>query len=95
MNLLKKLFTKKVKEIPKTGRVINMWEHDGWGDSIYFNNWEERQIVGWMMDRPKIGDILRSKMESGKIARFQVVSVDLKTDPHDMFFAKLKDLNYE
>lgn len=74
--------------------VINMNEHKHWGDNIYFFDWAKRRIVGWMTPIPKVGDELRCKMRSGKIARFEVVEVEHQRDPSDMFFATVKDIGY-
>lgn len=81
-------------EIVPTGRIINLWEHAGWGDSIMFYDWEKRRLVGHLGKRPKIGDEIRSKMESGKIGRFLVSEVEYCRDPNDMFFCTVKDLKY-
>jgi hypothetical protein len=75
--------------------IISMWEHSGWGNSICFTDWEKRRIAGHMTPTPKKGDILRSKMESGKIARFTFEKVDVMSDPRDQFFATVSDFEYE
>lgn len=81
-------------EIVPTGRIINMWKHTGWGNSISFTDWEKRRLVGHLPNRPKIGDEIRSKMESGEIGRFLVSEVEYCRDPKDMFFCTVKDLKY-
>lgn len=73
---------------------IDIWEHKDWGDNVYFLDWKERKIVGWMKPLPKIGDEIRSKMRSGKIARFEIVKIKVEQDPPDMFFATVKDIGY-
>ena len=76
-------------------RVISMWEHSEWGNSIYFTDWYKRRVAGHLKPVPKEGDILRSKMESGKIARFKFENVDVMSNPRDQFFATVSDLEYE
>jgi len=76
-------------------RIISMWEHSGWGNSIFFTDWDKRTVAGHLNPTPKKGDILRCKMESGKIARFEFAEVDVMSDPKDQFFAKMSDMEYE
>lgn len=77
--------TTKALSIP---RIISMWKHSGWGNSIYFTAFH-------LTPTPKEVDILRCKMESGKIARFKFDKVDVMSDPKDQFFATVSDLEYE
>jgi hypothetical protein len=80
-----------------TGYVYNAWEHEGWGNSIiwsYGDGFEKRQITGWLWRKPTVGDEIRFKMESGKIARFRVQDVEHASGVHDMFFAHLMDIGY-
>lgn len=74
--------------------VINLWEHNSWGNNVYFFDYDERKLVGWLTPLPKVGDEVRSKMQSRKIARFEIISIDVKKDPPDMFFAIVKDIGY-
>lgn len=76
-------------------RIISMWEHSGWGNSINWMDWDKRKVYGHMTPTPKKGDILRAKMESGKIARFEFKEVDVMRDPSDQFFGTVSDLEYE
>lgn len=98
---MKKLFKSiyslfKAKPISKTSpRILNMWEHESWGNSIFFMSWEDRVVAGFLSEIPEKGDILRCKMETGKIARFEFTEVDRMSNPPDQFFATVKDLNYE
>jgi len=75
--------------------TFSLWEHRGWGDSINWQDWEKRSLYGLMTPKPKVRDILRAKMESGKIARFEFTEVREMADPKDMFFATVRDLEYE
>jgi len=84
-----------IQEFPSPrGTIINMWEHTSWGDNIYFFNWEKRHLVGWMTPIPNIGDEIRCKMKSGKVARFKIIKVEPQKDPKDMFFATVEDIGY-
>ena len=83
-----------VARIKKTGRIINMWDHNGWGNSIKWFDWEKRKVYGHMQRRPKVGDELRAEMQSGQIHRFIFTSVKLETNPRDMFFGFVIDWKY-
>lgn len=76
-------------------RVFKLWEHEGWGNSMFFLTWEKREITGHISPiRPEVGDEIQSRMASGKVARFKVASVNLCSDPSDMFFATVEDVGY-
>jgi len=79
---------------PKERKIINLWEHKGWGNSIYFFDWEKRKLVGWLTPIPQKGDEVRERMKSGKIARFEIIKVEPCYDPVDMFFVYVKDIGY-
>lgn len=72
-----------------------MRNHSGWGDNIQWMNWETRRVVGWTTLLPNKGDELIAAMESGRTARFTFSKVELCYNPSDMWFATLKDKNYE
>jgi hypothetical protein len=76
-------------------RIISMWEHSGWGNLINWMDWYERKVYGFMTPTPKEGDILRAKMENGKIAKFEFIHVEVMLDPSDQFFATVSDLGYD
>lgn len=93
---IKSLFCKTKVEACKP----RLWGMDsiaggGWGNSIKWFDWDKRQIVGWKPTRPRKGDFINAKLASGKIAYFEIIKVDLKSDPNDMFFADVKDFGYE
>jgi hypothetical protein len=73
-----------------------MWEHDTWGDSIRFLDWDKRTVYGFLPNRHilEVGDEMRQRMQSGKIARFQVTEIRYTPDPKDQFFATVKDVGY-
>ncbi len=91
MNWIKKFFNRTPKT---TGRIINIWEHFGWGNSMYFLDWQKRKVSGHLYDSPSKGDILRAEMNSGKIAEFVFTEVEYCKDPRDMFFGTVKDIGY-
>ena len=66
-----------------------------WGNSIQWFDVTKRSVVGWRTPRPRIGDILKSPMQSGRIGLFVFTEVHYKQDPPDMFFATVEHLNYE
>lgn len=76
-------------------RVIRMEEHTKWGDNIYFADWEDRTISGHMTPLPQKGDFVSSEMQSGKVARFEIVKVEYFGSVKDQFWGQVKDLGYE
>jgi hypothetical protein len=91
MSLLTRLFQKRPV---LTGYVYESWRHTGWGDAIGWSNYKERRVHGWLWRRPQVGDEIRWKMESSKVARFIVTDVEYCYDPDDMFFADVMDIGY-
>jgi hypothetical protein len=79
---------------PPCKRVIKMWKHKSWGDSII---WDEpnTRIMGWLENKPDRGDKILSKMKSGKIGIFRITNVEHCRDPNDMFFADVMFDGYE
>jgi hypothetical protein len=67
----------------------------GWGDSIGFVNYDKREITGHLTPLPKVGDEFQTKMKSGKIGRFKILSIRYCVDPSDMFFGTVEDIGYE
>lgn len=72
----------------------------GWGNNIeFFPSWkadsDEQKVCGWKSNRPKVGDRLTVKMQSGKTLVFEFYDVEYMSDPPDMFFGKVKSLGYE
>ncbi len=76
-------------------KVIAMWEHDTWGDSIFWLDYTTMKVSGHMTPKPKPGDKMLCQMQSGKVAEFEFVSVDNAWGVRDQFFAKVKFLNYQ
>lgn len=77
-------------------REYRMWEHSYWGNSISWFNIDSYRITGFSHQdsRINVGDYILSEMQSGKIARFVVLSIDYEDDPKDMFFADLAFMEY-
>ena len=75
-------------------KILNIWEHSGWGNSINWFDWDTRKIHGHLKysNNLIVGDEIRSKMQSGNIGRFEVVEIKHMYNPSDQFFATLKDL---
>lgn len=77
-------------------KIIDMQNHNGWGNNISWSSWEKRRIYGhvsWAI-KSQIGDEIRCLSESGQTMRFKVKSVETPGDPKDMFFATLEDIGY-
>jgi hypothetical protein len=80
---------------PLTGRVIEAWNHTGWGDNVHF--WPEGSrdhIVGWLSRKPVVGDEIRFKMRSGRVGRYVLVEVEYMQDPPDMWSGRVEGLGY-
>lgn len=91
--IFKKLFNrKKEKWIPN--RIINTWEHNAWGNSIYWSDWEKRKLCGHLTPKPKVDDEIRSEFNNGKIGRFRVINVEHVSGVHDMFWCNVLDIGY-
>lgn len=77
-------------------REYRMWEHSYWGNSISWFNIDNYRITGFSHQDSRInmGDYILAEMQSGKIARFVVLSIDYEDDPKDMFFADLEFMEY-
>jgi len=91
-------FSRKKAENKKpklTGKEFNMWEHNGWGDTIYWRNFNERTMHGHSPSDIKVGDVINAKMQSGKVAQFVVVKIEYMRDPSDQFFCTVSDLGYK
>lgn len=92
MNFFNRFFKRKEK-IWVPNRVINVWEHDGWGNAIYWSDWDNRELCGHLTPKPMVGDEIRDKLESGRTGRFRVTNVDHAT-VHDMFWCNVSDVGY-
>ena len=77
-------------------KEYRMWEHNQWGNSISWFDFDNYRITGFSKQPDKIGvgDYILSEMQSGKIARFIVKSIEYKDDPTDMFFGGLEFMEY-
>lgn len=78
--------------------TIKMNEHCSWGNSIYWLNYEKRELTGHLTPVPKIGDKVICEMKSpNKFRHFKIytfVKVKDFFDPPDQFFATVKDSGY-
>lgn len=81
--------------MPKASRTIDISAHSGWGDSIYFWDYEKRIVTGHMTPKPKIGDKIKVEMKWDYPGRyfklFTVVKLEEFSYPGDHFFADVVD----
>ena len=75
-------------------RIINMHNHNGWGDRISWFSFEKRSVSGHMEAQPKVGDVMTCELASGRVGAFVFIDVRQCSDPRDMFFGTVKDLDY-
>jgi len=100
MNIFKKYILWKHKRHVRNFKpkyVHNLWENQGgWGCNIYFTSVENRRLVGHHPKRNRwsVGNEVRCKMDSGEVARFEIVKYESANGVSDMFFCTLKDLDY-
>jgi hypothetical protein len=78
----------------KDPAVFDMRERKTWGNRISWDDFDKRRLNGHTTPRPRLGDEIRSAMQSGGVGRFRVVDVDYCADPHDMWFATVEDIGY-
>lgn len=64
------------------------------GVNVFFFDWDKRRISGWSFD-VKEGDIIKSKMESGKVGLFKVTRINRMGNPRDQYFGDVEDIGYE
>lgn len=95
LHTITNFFKRSPKAPDREPRIITMEHHSGWGDSIYFWDFKKRRVTGHMTPKPEKGDILRCMMDSGRVARFEFVEIKHSNSVHDLFWATMKDLNYE
>lgn len=81
-----------------TGRVIKGWEHNGWGNSVDWSDYNQLRVVGWLYNKPEENDEIQFEMvrpDGEKVkTRYIVTNVEYMRDPHDMFFATVKPFAY-
>lgn len=74
------------------------WLNEGKADPVGLDDGTvgqgPRKVYGHKFDRPKIGDVLTSEMQSGHIAKFVFTEVTYETDPDDMFFGNVEFVEY-
>lgn len=77
--------------LEKLRKVFKINTSSEWGNT--WHDFEKRRIVGHY-GQPKKGDVFTCKMQSGKIAVFEVVEVEWCSDPRNMYFCTVKDVGY-
>lgn len=72
----------------------------GWGCAI---NWMDDppvvpnsgKVVGWKSRKPRVGDLLETKMRSGKVGTLVFTEIRPCGDPPDMFFGTVEWVKVE
>ena len=75
-------------------KVWKMWKHESWGNTIYFWDYERREITCHLTPAIRVGDMVHCNMNSGNIGCYEVTSVNYKSDPPDIFFGTVEDRGY-
>lgn len=74
--------------------VYLAWNHSGWGNRIGIIDWEAGRLEGHLERKPRIGDHIRFRMESGKVLDTVVTEVQTFPDPPDQFIATVEKIGY-
>jgi hypothetical protein len=96
----KKHINELYKTFPLTGDIIKMWEHQRWGNKIWWGWGNEgnlkkiNRLTGCMPKRPKVGDKLLVEMADGRIGTCLIIETEYKSNPSDMFFCNVVFLDY-
>jgi hypothetical protein len=93
-NLLRKLFRMKPAEPTPRKDARTFKVGGGWGDAITWFDFKTGRVSGHKTPKPKVGDVLTSQMQSGKIGVFLFASVEPCGDPPDMFFGTVTPVGY-
>lgn len=75
--------------------IIFTTERPAWGDHVTWMDYKQGRVYGHKHPRPKVGDLLRSPLQSGRVGIFRFVDVKLEWDPPDMFFGTVEGIGYE
>ena len=79
-------------------KTIDMADHKGWGNSIYWLDYEKRELTGHLTPKPEIGDKVICEMKSSNQFKhfkiYIVIKVKDLDDPPDQFFATVNDSGY-
>lgn len=84
----------KIIQLKKNKRIIKMWEHKSWGNTIAWSHFDTRRLVGWLNRHPKKGDYVFGRLRGGEIYVWKIKRVEPQENPRDMFFADAKDIGY-
>jgi hypothetical protein len=75
-------------------KIYEAWKHVGWGDHIEVLDWDKGEITGHLERKPRIGDRIRFKMQSGQVLETTVTKVQTFPDPPDQFIATVEHVGY-
>lgn len=92
VSFLKSLLSPKIQNLNPRTYSIDL--PSGSDKRIQWLNWPKREIIGFNEETPRPGDVLVGAMESGKSAKYEVINVDPRAYPENLFFAKVRDLGY-
>lgn len=71
-----------------------MQNHNQWGNSILFQNYELGRLMGHTRQKPCVGDEIICEMKSGKTALFVFAEIKYCTDPKNQWFATVHPVGY-
>lgn len=86
-------FRKRPLNAPWREDAVLFKVHEQWGDSCVFSSYENGLVHGFG-DFPRVGDVMVSKMNSGKEGAFLFVRVRHCGNPRDMWTGAVEGLGY-
>ncbi len=87
-NFFDRSFGEKPKIVNPNPKTYKIWEHRGWGNSIFWFDFENKVLSGHLTPMIEVGDYILSKNRgNGTVFKYEIIKVDRMKDPIDMFFA--------
>ncbi len=99
MGLFSWLWSKKVEEKIEEPEIAEpeVKERWLWNQNPYDMKWhdfEKGKFLGFRTSKPRVGDLVETKMQSGKLALSVFIKIEPQGDPQDMFFADCEHIGY-
>ena len=67
---------------------------NSWGDAVQWFSIGNRVYV-WCSPLPRVGDLMKSAMTSGRVGVFVFTKIEPQRDPADMFFGSVEPIGYD
>jgi hypothetical protein len=84
---------------PHKDQKVHDYTRQGWGHTLGSFKWDQVEPGVFKVDGFGLGvqtkDLVRLGMQSGKVARFEVLEIRYESNPKDMFWATIGFIGYE